>query len=217
MWDKHWCRGAVERVSAMIPRMEESLQAIRDGGGLIIHAPSDTIEFYQEHPARIRTLAIASVTPPPEIRCEDPPLPVDATGGGCDTDENPGTPNERVWTRQHPDLTIDGERDLISADGPEVYSALTRRAIERVVIMGVHTNMCVLNRSFAIKQMVRWGVPIVLCRDLTDAMYDPTCPPYVGHSEGTELVIRHIEAHWCPTVSSDQLLRAGGLVDAPVA
>ena len=62
--------------------------------------------------------------------------------------------------------------------------------------------MCILHRSFAIKQMVRWGVEIAWLRDLTDAMYNPARPPYVSHDEGTALVIGYIEKHWCPTCTS---------------
>jgi hypothetical protein len=76
--------------------------------------------------------------------------------------------------------------------------------------MGVHTNMCILNRSFAIKQMTKWGLRCILVRDLTDAMYDPKAQPFVTHEQGTELVIQHIEKHWCPTVESAELLRAFG-------
>jgi len=36
-------------------------------------------------------------------------------------------------------------------------------------------------------------------------MYDPATPPYVGHDEGTRLVIEFIEKFWCPTITSDQL------------
>ena len=71
--------------------------------------------------------------------------------------------------------------------------------------MGVHTNMCVLGRSFAIKQMVRWGVNAVLARDLTDAMYHPFKPPYVSHEAGTQLIIEYIEKFWCPTILSGDL------------
>ena len=80
------------------------------------------------------------------------------------------------------------------------------RGVDNLLIMGVHTNMCVLNRGFAIKQMVRWGKNVVLVRDLTDAMYDPAMPPYVSHDEGTRLVIEYIEKSWCPTVLSGDLL-----------
>ena len=72
--------------------------------------------------------------------------------------------------------------------------------------MGVHTNMCILHRSFGIKQMVRWGIPIALIRDLTDTMYNPEMPPYVNHNEGTELVISFIEKFWCPTIHSSDIL-----------
>jgi hypothetical protein len=73
--------------------------------------------------------------------------------------------------------------------------------------MGVHTNMCVLGRSFGIRQMVRLGKNVVLVRDLTDAMYDPRQPPFVSHTRGTEMVIEHIEKYWCPSVLSEDLTK----------
>src|SRR5215212_3353058 len=42
MWDKHWSRGASERVDAMAPTMNQVLSAARKRGVHIIHAPSDT-------------------------------------------------------------------------------------------------------------------------------------------------------------------------------
>jgi len=74
--------------------------------------------------------------------------------------------------------------------------------------MGVHTNMCVLNRSFAIKQMSKWGIRCALVRDLTDTMYNPRDRPFVAHDKGTELVVEHIEKYWCPSLTSAQLLSA---------
>ena len=74
--------------------------------------------------------------------------------------------------------------------------------------MGVHTNMCVLNRTFAIKQMTKWGVRCVLVRDLTDSMYNPKDRPFVAHDRGTGLVIEHIEKYWAPTVLSADLVAA---------
>jgi hypothetical protein len=72
--------------------------------------------------------------------------------------------------------------------------------------MGVHTNMCVLGRSFGIRQMTRWGMNCILVRDLTDTMYNPAMPPKVAHDEGTELVVQHIEKYWAPTLLSKDLL-----------
>lgn len=66
--------------------------------------------------------------------------------------------------------------------------------------------MCVLNRPFAIKQMVRLGRNVALVRDLTDTMYDSARKPYVDHFTGTDLVCWYIEKYWCSTITSDQIL-----------
>jgi len=55
---------------------------------------------------------------------------------------------------------------------------------------------------------VKWGVNCILVRDLTDAMYNPRRPPYVSHEKGTELVVEYIEKYWCPSILSDDLLKA---------
>ncbi len=188
-----------------MPRMNKTLNVVRAKGIHIIHAPSDTMDFYSGNPARCRIIEAPSVPPPAERPHDDPPLPVDASDGGCDTSSNAGSVNEHLWSRQHPDIEIDEQNDVISDNGREIYSYMRLHGIEHVVIIGVHTNMCILNRSFAIKQMVRWGVDIMLCRDLTDCMYNPAMAPYVSHDKGTALVVSYIETYWCPTVSSENL------------
>lgn len=67
--------------------------------------------------------------------------------------------------------------------------------------------MCVLNRPFGIKRMVRQGYDVVLARDATDTMYNPYRPPYVSHEEGTRLVIRYVEQFWRPTITGSDLTR----------
>lgn len=203
MWDNHWSRGAAERVETMAPQMDRIIAAARRRGAHIIHAPSETMAFYAEHPARQRILGLPPVTPPPDREPPDPPLPIDDSDGGSDTGE---TEMHRAWSRQHPALTIDPARDVISDSGPEVYSFLHHQGIEQILILGVHTNMCVLRRSFAIKQMVRWGQAIALVRDMTDTMYNPARSPYVSHDEGTALVVGYIERFWCPSVHSREIL-----------
>lgn len=204
MWDNHWSRGAVERVNILAPRMNVVVQAARQQGVQIIHAPSDVVDFYQGYAARnwVTELPQAQI-PEPFSRLEQPPLPIDDSDGGSDTGE---TETYQAWSRQHEAIEIKDE-DAISADGQEVYNILTSKQIKNIIYAGVHTNMCILNRPFAIRQMVRWGFNAVLARDLTDAMYNPLKPPYVSHDEGTQLVIAYIEKFWCPTMSSDDLTR----------
>jgi nicotinamidase-related amidase len=83
---------------------------------------------------------------------------------------------------------------------------MQQRGIENVIVCGVHLNMCVLGRPFAIRQMVRQGKHVVLARDLTDTMYNPAMPPHVSHFAGTQLMIEHVEKYWCPSITSAAVL-----------
>lgn len=203
MWDNHWCRGATGRVGQLVGRMEPFLRKLRDHRLLIVHAPSDTMDFYKEAPQRRSILSIPSAAPPAALDLKDPPLPVDSSDGGCDTDDK----FFKAWKREHPGLTI-GPNDLISDNGQEIYNALKLRGIKTLLVMGVHTNMCILNRSFAIRQMTKWGIQCILVRDMTDSMYDPNDKPYVSHDAGTELVVQHIEKYWAPSTTSADVRKA---------
>lgn len=202
MWDRHWCGGASKRCAALAEKMNPVIKAARDKGVQIIHAPSETMDFYSDGPQRRRMMLAPKIAPPKPLEIAAPPLPIDDSDGGCDSSEKPWYP---AWTRQIATIEI-GPFDGISDNGAEVYNFLRQRGIRNLLIMGVHTNMCVLNRSFAIKQMTKWGVGCVVVRDLTDAMYDPKDRPFVSHDEGTELVVQHIEKYWCPSILSSELL-----------
>jgi len=208
MWDKHWCAGATNRVAKIAEKMEPVLEQARRAGILIIHAPSDTMNFYANTPGRLLAENAPSVTPPPELKFEDGPLPIDDSDQGCDT---PGDKPHQAWTHEISTLKI-APGDVISDKGSEIYNVLKERHIDTVLYMGVHANMCILNRTFGIRQMSRWGLRCILVRDLTDAMYNPASRPFVSHAAGTELVIEHIERYWAPTVTSSDLLAglAGG-------
>ena len=207
MWDHHWCKGAEDRVGTLVGKMTPVVDQLRAHGVLIIHSPSETMEFYKDHPARLAILKIPMVEPPKPLELTAPPLPIDDSDGGCDTPDNPLKPNTRVWTRENAGIPIH-PGDLVSDKGQEVYSALSQHGVHDLLLAGVHANMCILNRGFAIKQMSKWGVRCTLVRDLTDAMYNPQRSPFVSHAAGTELVIEYIEKYWAPTTTSAELLKA---------
>src|SRR6202011_6013580 len=94
----------------------------------------------------------------------------------------------------------------ISDDGEEIWSVLESREIDNVILLGVHTNMCVLGRPFGLRQLARNGKNVVLMRDMTDTMYNPARWPHVSHFRGTDLIVEHVEKYVCPTVTSDQIL-----------
>jgi nicotinamidase-related amidase len=210
MWDGHYCKSAAQRVGVMAPKMNEVLTAARNHGVMIIHAPSGTVNEYANTPYRKRMQQAKPAKPPTPIEnwCHldpkrEPQLRVDVSKCSCD-DPVVGEAVRR-FSRQHKALDIIGY-DGISDSGPEIYNFCAQEGIKNIVLMGVHTNMCVLGRPFGIRQQVRLGKNVVLCRDMTDAMYDPRQPPFVSHARGTEMVIEHIEKYWCPSILSKDLM-----------
>jgi acetyl esterase/lipase/nicotinamidase-related amidase len=222
MWDDHTCKGAAGRVAQMAPAVDLAVKAARQQGVFIIHAPSGTMSFYEDTPQRRRALEAPFTKAPVEIKWnrwdpqrEGEPL-AGIVDGGCacpepcpnfDVDEN-GIRHWRKggqvpWTRQIETIEIARE-DAISDNGQEIYNLLEQRGIDNVILMGVHTNICVSGRPFGLRQMVYLGKNVVLCRDLTDALFQPTSGD-IDQFRGTDLVVEHIEKHICPTITSKSI------------
>ena len=209
MWDAHHCASAARRVQEMAPRVNTVLGALRAEGALVVHAPADCMDFYRDNPARTRAMRAPRVAAAARIDWHDwepdelAALPASLTDPGacsCGTHE-PCAERARVWTRQSPLIDV-APGDAVSDDGQELFNMMEERGIADVLVLGVHTNLCVLGRPYGIRQLVALGKRPVLCRDLTDAFHrDPH-----GHHWGTAQVVAHIEHRWCPTVTSDQLV-----------
>jgi nicotinamidase-related amidase len=214
MWDDHWCKSAARRVVEMAGPLNEVLKQARSRGVFIIHAPSSVTGFYKDTPQRRRAQAAAfSKTPVPLATVErwstawcwtDPKheavLPIDDSDMGCSCT---GTkcPIEPPWKRQIAMIELAPE-DALTDNGQETWNLLAERGITNVILCGVHLNMCVLGRPFAIRQQVYLGMNVALMRDMTDTMYNPERPPGVDHFTGTEIVVAHVERHWCPSFTS---------------
>ena len=217
MWDNHWCKGAAQRVEELAVPMNKVIAAARQRGVFVIHAPSTTVDFYKDSPQRKRAQAAPFVrTPAPLATVErwgtawcypdpkrEPALPIDDTDMGCDC----VTKCEIVppWTRQIKTIDI-ADEDAITDNGQETFNLLAERGIDNVIIMGVHLNMCVLGRPFAIRQLIAQGKNVLLVRDMTDTMYCSKMKPFVNHFDGTDLVVAHVETNWCPTIVSTDLV-----------
>ena len=211
MWNGHYCLLAAQRVDAMAPRMNRDITAARAHGVLVIHAPSGCMDVYEKTAHRWRMkLAPVSKTPIPLMGwCyrdpqREPELPVDVSKQPCD-DPVVGKAVRR-FSKQHDAIKITGF-DGVSHNGQEIFNVLKREGIRNVVLMGVHTNMCVLGRPFSIRQLVYQGQNVLLMRDLTDTMYNSRQHPFVSHFRGTDLVVEHIERYWCPTITSAEFTK----------
>lgn len=214
MWDDHWCKSAARRVGEMAPEMNEMVKIARKKGVFIIHAPSSTVDFYNDTPQRALAKKAPFVKTPKPLSekqrwgtawCWPDPefegvLPIDDSDMGCSCDE-PKCEIRSAWTRQI-DLIEIADEDAVTDNGQETWNLLAERGIENVILCGVHLNMCVLGRPFGIRQMVQQGKNVALIRDMTDTMYNPQRPPGVDHFKGNDLVIAHVEKYWCPSFTS---------------
>ncbi|NQU23067.1 MAG: ThuA domain-containing protein [Candidatus Nealsonbacteria bacterium] len=212
MWARHWCDGACDRGSQLAPRMNRFVTEARKRGVLIVHAPSSGMKHYADHPARKRaTDAPKAGNVPkgmggwagllPHEKKED--WPIDQSDGGCD--DQPKCPSRPMDVHQTAAIEILDE-DAISDSGVECWNLFEQRGIDNVILLGVHTNMCVIGRPFGLRSMVRVGKNVLLVRDLTDTMYNSRSEPQVSHVRGTELIVEYIEKHVCPTIASTALL-----------
>jgi nicotinamidase-related amidase len=215
MWDDHWCKSAAKRVEEMAGPLSEVVKKARSQGVFIIHAPSSVTDFYKDTPQRKRAKDAPFAKTPVPLATEErwntkwcypdpkrePALPIDDSDMGCDCAVK--CKIRDAWKRQIATIEIAAD-DAITDNGQETWNLLEARGIENVILCGVHLNMCVLGRPFAIRQMVYLGKNVVLMRDMTDTMYNPEKTPKVSHFAGTDLVIEHVEKCWCPSfISSD--------------
>lgn len=217
MWDNHWCKGAAQRVEEMAGPMNAVIREARNRGIFIIHAPSTTVDFYKDTPQRKRAIeAKFHATKAPLATVErwgtawcypdskrEPDMPIDDTDMGCDCEKK----CEIIppWKRQIHTIDIE-QADAITDNGQETFNLLAERGIDNVIIMGVHLNMCVLGRPFAIRQLVTQDKNVLLVRDMTDTMYNSKMKPFVNHFAGTSLVVAHVEKYWCPTILSTDIV-----------
>lgn len=194
--------------------MNTVVAALRGRGGLIIHAPGDCMAFYAHAPARQRARSASFAAAPvpfawqpwnPDREGELPRSLVDPGPCSCEMREPCGTGQPPYpWTRQIAAIDV-ADQDAVSDDGQEIWNLLEGRRITDVVVIGVHTNICVLSRPYGIRQLVYLGKRPVLCGDLTDAFHrDPR-----GHAWGTAITLDHVAQYWCPVKSSAELLAAG--------
>jgi nicotinamidase-related amidase len=217
MWDDHWCKSAARRVEEMAGPLNDVVKQARARGVFIIHGPSSVTDFYKDTPQRKRAQSAPFAKTPVPLATSprwgtawcwtdanhEGVLPIDDSDMGCSCTGAKCEIRE-AWKRQISTIEL-APQDALTDNGQETWNLLTERKIKNVILCGVHLNMCVLGRPFAIRQQVYLGKNVALMRDFTDTMYNPERPPGVDHFTGTDLVIEHVEKYWCPSFTSSDL------------
>ncbi len=212
MWNQHWCQGATRRVGELAPAMNRAVAAARAKGVLIIHAPSSCMDAYKDHPARKRAQSRPEGRQPARATSRagatrSRPRRRGSTRSTSPTaaaTTGPSARRDRPGSRRSPP-SRSATRTPSATRASRSGTCSRAAGITNVMLMGVHTNMCVLGRPFGLRQLARHGKNVVLVRDLTDTMYNSRSWPYVSHFEGTNRIVEHIEKYVAPTITSTDL------------
>lgn len=205
VWNFHWCKTATMRVDAIVPRMNQALEAARSLGMTVMLCPSDVVDNYAGYPQREAVLALPKVTVPAVVEVTCPPVP-DAGGCACDRERcavNYG------WDGMHAGLRI-GEKDLMPDTQAEVYAICQQYGLTHLIYVGFHTQVCLLGKPMGLRAMKSAGLRCVLARDMTDAHpgYDPA--RNFTPDLNTAQVVEHFEKHLAPTIHfQEELGRLG--------
>jgi len=205
VWNFHWCKTATMRVDAIVPRLDQALEAARGLGMKVMLCPSDVVENYAGYPQREAVFALAQQPVPKVVEVTCPPVP-DAGGCACGRERcavNYG------WDGMHPGLRI-GPDDLMPDTQAEVYAICRRHDLTHLIYVGFHTQVCLLGKPMGLKAMKAAGLRCVLARDMTDA--HPGYDPSRGFTPdlNTAQVVEHFERHLAPTIHlAEELTRIG--------
>jgi hypothetical protein len=75
VWNFHWCKTATMRVDAIVPRINQALDAARALGMTVMLCPSDVVDNYAGYPQRERVLALPLPPVPSVVEVTCPPAP----------------------------------------------------------------------------------------------------------------------------------------------
>ncbi len=224
MWDVHWSPAALRRADGLALRLADFLKAARNHGAIVIHSPGECMDFYRDHPGRRLAVATEKEYRPTELirsliengkkenlpagmksSCHSLPGEPALMGPESSRDDTQqelddwksylgsrGYKFPFPWTRQT-DLIPIAAGDYVTDIGHEVWSALA--GLERVALVGIHTDLCVAARPYGLRRLVKIGKQVTLVGDLTDTL---CCD--------LSLALDHVARYICPVAESSAVL-----------
>ena len=198
VWDSHPDPEMASRTAALVPRLNQALDAARDLGITVIFCPSDCLADYDGTSYRSDIMNLPYHEPPGDNGFNPPLPPYADSGAGNMVPLDKDVPADPWWTHQHPDLVLK-PGDLVSLSSMEIYNCCVEQGITSLLYAGAAANMCVVDlRNFSMIEMKRFcNLEPIMVRDLTASMtlngrspddysaVDLTMSPDRGHREVT--------------------------------
>lgn len=200
MWDTFCWSPVVKQLNRLAPGINRLAGFFRNSGSLIVHCPSGCAEkFHANDKARLRVVNTPRASAPPQQQWYDPteihPFPESIVV--------PDVSNfTDVYHRQHLGVPINQDRDVISEKGRELANVYKAYGIEKVYIVGIHLNGCILSRSFGVRGLIEaWNKKVEVVWDLTAVL------SMGDQRKDLRLMAKYVEEHWCPVITSDELIK----------
>ncbi len=210
-WDKHYVVSHEERSGQVIrERIAPALQACRQAGITIVHAPSPgTARAYPQwlRYAGDRELGFAATPPPPDW----PPEDFRSRKGDYAIFDKPPEPARDQWVKEFDKQRrivqdiAPVEQDFVIATGEQLHRLLRDRRILHLLYCGFAANMCVPGRDYGTRAMKQRGYNIILLRDCTAAIEAAHTFEQWGLTEAFVLECEMTIGH---TTTSQQLIAA---------
>ena len=201
LWSGHHCAEADRILHELCPKVNVFLKKCRNNNMKVIFGSLSLTKLPKYAPLKNNMKNI------PYARLIDkgmsfPPLPFDDSDGGI---VSRNLNFSRVGVDIHPSIEI-FDTDAMSDNCKEILNYLHYHNIKHLMVLGAHTNMCVLDRAYGIKNLSRYGFPMSIVRDLTDPMVNPDGILVKDRQDASEQIIRFIEQHFCPSVDSKDVI-----------
>ena len=201
MWSGHQCLVADRILHELSPKVDSFLKVCRSKNMKVIFGSSSLTKLPKYAPLRknMKGLSFAKLV---DRGLSFPPIPFDDSDGGVN-EKNPNFKRDEVDL--HPAIEV-CDTDAMSDNSKEILNYLYHHDIKLLLVVGVHTNMCVLDRPYGIKNLARYGFPMALVRDLTDPMVKPDGVKVKDRDHAKEMIVKYIEQYFCPSVDSRDLI-----------
>lgn len=203
MWSMHKCQVATDRLDEISIKSNELMKKIRNNGGKILHGSSTLVNLPEYKKMRDNIVGLPEAKLVDKGMVQLPPIPLDDSDGGI-VEINKNYDRKKVLMNPH--IEMDYEKDVITGHNKEILNYLHYHNIELLLICGTHTNMCVLDRTYGVKNLIRFGFPVIIIRDLVDVVHNHAKFPYTNREETNELMSEWIEEYICPSVHSEDIL-----------
>ncbi len=201
MWSGHQCKVADDKLQELSPKVDAFLKRCRSKDMKIIFGSSSLTKLPKYANLRKNMKNIPFSTFKDKGLCF-PPIPFDDTDGGI----NERNPNfQRGEVDMNPAIEI-MDCDAMTDNSKEMLNYLYYHKCELLLVVGVHTNMCVLDRPYGMKNLARYGFPMALVRDLADPMIKPDGIVVKDREDALDKIVKYVEQYFAPSIDSRDLI-----------